>query len=448
MKNKQKTQYERICKIGNGGFGIVEEVKGSQGQRFARKTFVAPQNDSQAKMKLKKRFSREVKTQLEIGGDEIFPILDYDLNCEDPWFVMPLAQATYREQIKNDQFEGNVTVSALGDILNALQKMHDLGFVHRDLNPNNVLLHDGKWKLSDLGAILPPNGGTIVLTEDTAIFTESYCAPEQRKNFHSAEPTADIYSFGCILHDLFGKGQRTPYAQHTAEGDIGVIIERCTHLNPAKRPTLSRLRSLLFEALRDEEIVSRRLDEKSEEWLERLEDLKRWPEEMVEDFGRFFLSLDTEERANGRDEKYLQSETTPFLTRLSIKTIKRLSKAGKGVTNAVLEKYCEWVDSTDFDFDFSDNVCLRLRSIIEHGGPTQAAAAFLALVRLAHGHNRYFVMRTVVALSRNEQLDSNLVRRIAMELKIEGREHEFKGCVRTLKVAPESLDGPLQGLFT
>ena len=162
---------------------------------------------------------------------------------------MPLANATYEQQIAKDKASGSVDVDAVADILNGLQHLHDLGYIHRDLNPKNILQHDGNWKLSDLGAVLPPSGHTITLTEGTIIYTEQYCSPEQRNDFHSAQPAADVYSFGCILHDIFGVPPRTPYSRHSASGPVGVLIEKCTELKPERRPTIQVLRDMLLETL-------------------------------------------------------------------------------------------------------------------------------------------------------------------------------------------------------
>jgi len=123
---------------------------------------------------------------------------------------MPLADRTYENQIADDRSSGSVDIDAIADILNGMQYLHDMGYVHRDLNPKNILLHDGNWKLSDLGAVLPPTGHTVTLTEGTIIYTEKYCSPEQRNDFHKAQAPADIYSFGCIFHDIYGTNVRVP----------------------------------------------------------------------------------------------------------------------------------------------------------------------------------------------------------------------------------------------
>lgn len=173
--------YTVVREIGYGGFGVVEEVHDTSGQIFARKRFrPGPQILIDDYDGLRNRFKREVKTQAALGGSEILPIIDHDLNNSEPWFVMPIAERTYEQQICDDRAVGSVDINAIADILNGLEMLHDLGYVHRDLNPKNILLHEGRWKLADFGAVLPPSGHTVTLTEDTVIYTECYCAPEQR----------------------------------------------------------------------------------------------------------------------------------------------------------------------------------------------------------------------------------------------------------------------------
>ena len=58
--------------------------------------------------------------QKEIGGAEIMPVLDEDLNGGSPWFVMPLADKTYQDKIKGDKASGSVDAEPIADIMNGL----------------------------------------------------------------------------------------------------------------------------------------------------------------------------------------------------------------------------------------------------------------------------------------------------------------------------------------
>ena len=123
--------------------------------------------------------------------------------------------------------------------------------MHRDLKPRNVLLRENRWKLSDFGFVLDRKGESTQLTTLSAWGTGSYCAPEQLTRFSDVCPAADIYSFGCILHDLFGGGaHRVPYSRHTGSGPIGMVIEKCTEASDSARfKTVDALRQALFGIL-------------------------------------------------------------------------------------------------------------------------------------------------------------------------------------------------------
>lgn len=82
-----------------------------------------------------------------------------------------------------------------------LQYAHDLGLVHRDVKPGNILVTpEGHAKVSDIGLAAwsmglddDPRAGKIVGTAD-------YLSPEQIRNPRSIGPSSDLYSLGCTLY--------------------------------------------------------------------------------------------------------------------------------------------------------------------------------------------------------------------------------------------------------
>ncbi len=344
---------------------------------------------------------------------------------------MPLAEKTYDIQIAEDRQRQRIDKRALADILGSLEHLHRLGYTHRDLNPKNILYHDGTWKLSDLGAVLPPAGQTMTLTEGTTIYTEQYCSPEQHKEFHNAKAPADIYSFGCILHDICVGSLRTPYCKYNAPG-IGLfspIIEKCTEINPAKRPQIRVLRELLFEALIEGDNHLQVQDPHANEWLQKFEKIKDWNDDEFENFARFFAQLDLSEVTSGHEHRYMMSHSTPFLTRIPVEVISQISKRQDGSSSAIIEKYCDWVESNSFMFEFSDSISYRLSAIFDDGEVSDKANAFLALVHMGETHNRWFVMRQMLSRC-DPDISPNLAKRLAIELKVKQIEHKFRRCVR------------------
>src|SRR4051812_8857531 len=101
--------YELIREINRGGFGIVELVS-RKGLYFARKTFApGPGMNSDDVDKHRKRFVREVRYQKSFPEDFCVPILDSCLEGDSPWFIMPLAEKTYAEQINEDKQNRNIS---------------------------------------------------------------------------------------------------------------------------------------------------------------------------------------------------------------------------------------------------------------------------------------------------------------------------------------------------
>src|SRR5690554_1116648 len=146
---------EVIETINRGGFGIIERVKMVNGSILARKTFSPDATislNTELTEKLRQRFIREVKTQEKLPTDLFIPILGSDLSGDNPWFLMPVADKVFVDEIADCKIAGTVP-EGLSDILNSLEYLHNVGLKHRDLKPHNVLLHDEKWKLADLGLI-------------------------------------------------------------------------------------------------------------------------------------------------------------------------------------------------------------------------------------------------------------------------------------------------------
>src|SRR5580704_1877382 len=97
-------KFKSLLEIGRGGFGVVDKVEDNKGNTFARKTFSpASYIPDTAHDKLRQRFKREVSVQAELGGREIMPVVESNLVTDKPWFIMPLAEKSYEQQISEDR---------------------------------------------------------------------------------------------------------------------------------------------------------------------------------------------------------------------------------------------------------------------------------------------------------------------------------------------------------
>ena len=83
--------YETTGPLGQGGFGIVERVLGSDGQEYARKTLNTAAFPGDVLPTIRKRFEREVRYQEQILHPNVVNIIESALDVDPPWFIMPLA---------------------------------------------------------------------------------------------------------------------------------------------------------------------------------------------------------------------------------------------------------------------------------------------------------------------------------------------------------------------
>ena len=124
--------------------------------------------------------------------------------------------------------------------------------VHRDLKPGNVLLHNGVWKIADLGLARFVEASTSANTMK-GFLSAQYAAPEQWRDEHATKAT-DVYALGCIIYALMTG--RPPFTGRTREDysrlhqfnvppalkasdRLRSLASACLGKNPLGRPSLS-----------------------------------------------------------------------------------------------------------------------------------------------------------------------------------------------------------------
>src|SRR3984885_2338870 len=94
-------------------------------------------------------------------------------------------------------------VSLIAQAATALQVAHSAHIIHRDLKPANLFRQDdGFLKICDFGVARIADATDGVITAGYAIGTALYMSPEQCESETQIDGRSDLYSLGCVLHEL------------------------------------------------------------------------------------------------------------------------------------------------------------------------------------------------------------------------------------------------------
>jgi serine/threonine-protein kinase len=170
------------------------------------------------------------------------------------------------------------TTEVLRQLCDVLQKAHEMGIVHRDLSPANLMIEDSPGesvhlRVLDFGVakVLDPDSGvfaSVPLTENGRFFGKrSYASPEQLCG-EGVDARSDIYSIGVILYEFLtgyrpfqGNPQKLmadhcladppPFSEMNPDVDLAEVervVRRCLAKDPNDRPQSALDLIGLFEA--------------------------------------------------------------------------------------------------------------------------------------------------------------------------------------------------------
>ena len=188
--------------VAKGGNGEVYRVQNRiSGQAAALKVLVAASDPVK-----RERFLREVKLLERLKGSH-FPRLFATGELDGfPYFVIEFLEPV--EIPKTDR----AIARYLLEVCEAVETVHRLGYVHRDLKPQNILRReDGTLVLIDYGLVKPimpestpkEDSLSVVDGRPVGVGTPKYAAPEQ---FAGGEisPATDIHALGVLAENLLG----------------------------------------------------------------------------------------------------------------------------------------------------------------------------------------------------------------------------------------------------
>jgi eukaryotic-like serine/threonine-protein kinase len=266
--------------IGQGGMGVVYE--GIDRTTSARVAIKVIQAGSSQQLAALRRFLREAKACATVAHPAIVRVLHVDVSDDGMFFQVQELIDGRPLRTGGHAWEPGV-VARFGSVLcDGLAAAHDLGIVHRDVKPSNVLLTRTApgMKLFDFGiAKLYEEGHSLEEADGThtgvILGTPAFMSPEQVEGMRAVTAASDVYAAGLILFLLLtGKhpfdGERTlhgivyshlcvpaPDARTllpSVPEALAELVSRCLEKDPILRPSARDLGRKLA-AVADEQQV-------------------------------------------------------------------------------------------------------------------------------------------------------------------------------------------------
>ncbi len=179
--------------------------------------------------------SQEAKLLIGLRSPWTVPVLGTGTTPTAIWVAMERMDATLDRCLET--LDPSALSLVLADACRGLAFLHESGWVHMDVKPQNIFVHQGRGRLGDFSAMWRRDA---CLPISLRALTPRYADPRLMRpegRILEAVPEFDVYSMGVVLRELVEKG----YLPETARD----LAQRCLgSLRPSAEELADRLEAL------------------------------------------------------------------------------------------------------------------------------------------------------------------------------------------------------------
>ncbi len=234
-------RYRLVRRVATGGMGSVWEARDELLQRRVAVKQLLPQPgmSTQDAAMARSRVIREARITARLHHPNAVTLYDVVEDSGNPCLIMQYVPSRSLHSLLLEREPLNLqAVARIGaEVASALTAAHEVGIVHRDVKPSNVLItQDGSAKLTDFG--ISHAAGDVNLTSTGMVSgTPAYLAPEVARGGSSGFP-ADVFSLGATLYTAlegsppFGAEQNPMALLHRVASGQSLPPRRSGQLTP------------------------------------------------------------------------------------------------------------------------------------------------------------------------------------------------------------------------
>ncbi len=198
--------YKVIDLAGSGGMGAVYKIEHSITKRVEAMKLLPLGVSSESEQV--QRFEREIQVQARLHHPNIVGVYNAVRDGRSIALVMEYVEGECLQlMLERGRLSVHASVGYAGQVLDALAYAHQLGVVHRDVSPANIIITpDGTAKLTDFGLARAANDLKLTTT-GVAMGSPWYMSPEQVKAVGELDARTDIYAMGAVLFEMLTGGK-------------------------------------------------------------------------------------------------------------------------------------------------------------------------------------------------------------------------------------------------
>src|SRR4051812_22951426 len=223
-------RYEIQRRLGRGGMGTVYVAHDPVlGRLVAIKLFQADLEIAEAST----RFAREARAAAALNHANIVTVHDFGEHDAEPFIVMEYIQGETLASIIRSKAPTSIIdkVTWLEQLCAGAAYAHNLGVIHRDIKPTNLIIdRTRRLKILDFG--IAKLLGAVGSHVTGPVGTPGYMAPEQILG-EPIDRRSDVFSIGVVAYELFTGAEAFP-------GDsVPAITHRILTQEPKSLPDVS-----------------------------------------------------------------------------------------------------------------------------------------------------------------------------------------------------------------
>ena len=237
INNLRKHDFEYLSELGSGGFGAVVKVK----HNISQQTFAVKKLKS-SRQENPENILREIRAIAQINDPNIINYNHSFIEDNELYLIMEYcSNGSLRDWLSK---KGKLSIDYAANLFLKLTRtfsfLHNKGYIHHDIKPDNILFTEKQVKISDFGTV------------NTSIGTIAYSAPEMlMPDAPVNDPRVDIFALGITFMEcITGENPlrySITYDEHNlivknADFPIGglpywlqqLLLKAC-HFNPSAR---------------------------------------------------------------------------------------------------------------------------------------------------------------------------------------------------------------------